>query len=257
MRKLTVFNKISVSYGRNFLFLNFFYFSIIKKKRIEIYNLFYKKIHPKKSETILDVGTTSSLDDHENLLITSYPFKSKISCLSNQSLNKFNLRYKEMKIYKGDGRKMSFKMNKFDYVISTATIEHVGSFNNQVKFIEECLRVSKKKLFITTPNRFFPIDFHTRLPFIHWLPKNIHRKILTILNENYLNKEKNLNLLCKKSIIKICNKINIQNYKIYLVKTFGLTSNLVLIISKTYQPNKLKGVKKRGRGGGSVVIIVL
>ena len=225
-------NKISESYGRNFLFLNFFYFSIIKKKRLEIYNLFLKKISPKKSDKILDVGTTASLDDHENLLITRYPYKSRVYCLSNQNLNKFNSRYKEIKIFKGDGRKMNFKINEFDYVISTATIEHVGSFKNQVKFIEECFRVSKKKLFITTPNRFYPIDFHTRLPFIHWLPKFIHRKILTILNDNFLNKEKNLNLLCKKSLIKICKKINLQNYKIYSIKTFGLTSNFVLIISK-------------------------
>ena len=232
MKKLTVSNKISESYGRNFLFLNFFYFSIIKKKRLEIYNLFLKLVSPKKYEKILDVGTTASLDEHENLLITSYPFKSRIYCLSNQNLNKFNSRYKEIKIFRGDGRKMNFKTNQFDYVISTATIEHVGSFKNQVKFVEECFRVSKKKLFITTPNRFYPIDFHTRLPFIHWLPKFIHRKILTILNENFLNKEKNLNLLCKKSLIKICKKINFQNYKIYSIKTFGLTSNLVLIISK-------------------------
>jgi hypothetical protein len=228
-----VSNKISQSYGRNFLFLNFLYFSIIKKKRLEIYNFFLKKISPKKFEKILDVGTTASLDEHENLLITSYPFKSKISCLSNQNLYKFNSRYKEIKIYKGDGRKMSFKINEFDYVISTATIEHVGSFKNQINFVKECLRVSKKKLFITTPNRFFPIDFHTRLPFIHWLPKHIHRKVLTILNENFLNKERNLNLLCKKSLIKICKKINVQNYKIYPIKIFGLTSNLVLIINKS------------------------
>jgi len=228
-----VSNNISQSYGRNFLFLNFFYFSIIKKKRLEMYNFFLKKICPQKFEKILDVGTTASLDEHENLLITSYPFKSNISCLSNQNLNKFNSRYKEIKIYKGDGKKMPFKINEFDYVISTATIEHVGSFKNQIKFIQECFRVSKKKLFITTPNRFFPIDFHTRLPFIHWLPKPIHRKILTFLNENFLNKEKNLNLLCKKSLIKICKKINVQYYKIYPIKTFGLTSNFVLIISKS------------------------
>ena len=104
-------NKISESYGRNFLFLNFFYFSIIKKKRLEIYNLFLKLVSPKKYEKILDVGTTASLDEHENLLITSYPFKSRIYCLSNQNLNKFNSRYKEIKIFRGDGRKMNFKTN--------------------------------------------------------------------------------------------------------------------------------------------------
>ena len=96
-------NKISQRYGRNFLFLNFVYFSIIKKKRLEIYNFFFKKISPKNFEKILDVGTTNSLDEHENLLITSYPFKSNISCLSNQNLSRFNSKYQEIKIYKGDG----------------------------------------------------------------------------------------------------------------------------------------------------------
>ena len=28
-----------------------------------------------------------------------------------------------------------------------------------------------KKKFITTPNRFYPIEFHTKLPLIHWIQK--------------------------------------------------------------------------------------
>ena len=68
---------------------------------------------------------------------------------------------------------------------SNATIEHVGSYQNQISLIKETFRVSKKYVFIQTPNRYYPIDFHTTLPFIHWLPKDIHRKILKFLGLNF------------------------------------------------------------------------
>ena len=27
-----------------------------------------------------------------------------------------------------------------------------------------------KRVFLTTPNRWFPVEVHTRLPLVHWLP---------------------------------------------------------------------------------------
>ena len=56
----------------------------------------------------------------------------------------------------------------------------------------------QKNSFITTPNRFYPIDFHTKIPVIHWLPKNIHRLILKTLGLHFYANEENLNLLDKK-----------------------------------------------------------
>jgi hypothetical protein len=33
-----------------------------------------------------------------------------------------------------------------------------------------------RRVFLTTPNRWFPIEVHTRLPFVHWLPEAVaHR----------------------------------------------------------------------------------
>ena len=130
---------------------------------------------------MLDVGTTSSLENHENQIIEFFYNKIKISCLSNLSLEELSLKYRNLLTYMGDGRDMSFEDNSFDIVTSSATIEHVGNFKNQIKFIQECLRVSKHKIFITTPNRYYPIELHTKIPLIHFLPKNIHRKILHFL----------------------------------------------------------------------------
>jgi len=117
-------------------------------------------------------------------------------------------------------------------VHSNATIEHVGSFDDQVLFVREMLRISNESIFIQTPNRFYPIDFHTILPFIHWLPKKIHRKILKFLKMDFYSKEENLNLLSTKELQKICNIWNIKKYKILKYKLLFLTSNLILIIYK-------------------------
>jgi hypothetical protein len=108
----------------------------------------------------------------------------------------------------------------------------VGSNQNQLLFIRECIRISKECVFIQTPNRFYPIDFHTILPFIHWLPKNIHRKILKIMGLNFYSLEKNLNLLSECDLKNLCKKLNIKKYQIIRHKLFFMTSNLILIIKK-------------------------
>ena len=48
------------------------------------------------------------------------------------------------------------------------------------------------------------------LPFIHWLPKKIHRKILKFLNYDFLHKEENLNLISTKDFLKICKELKIK-----------------------------------------------
>ena len=135
-------------------------------------------------------------------------------------------------IKKGDGSNTNLPDNFYEIVHSNATIEHVGSFDNQIKFVRELYRISKKIIFMQTPNRYFPIDFHTLLPFLHWLPKTMHRKILNIIGLKFLSKESNLNLLSIKELKKICRILKINSYSIKKVKIFGLVSNLILIIRK-------------------------
>ena len=136
------------------------------------------------------------------------------------------------KFIKGDGKKTDFEKDSFDIVFTSATIEHVGSYNNQINFIRECVRVSKNYVFITTPNKYYSLDFHTKIPLIHWLPKKIHRKILKLLGLNFYSLEKNLNLLSKNDIQNILKILKIDNYKILKMNFLLLCSNLILIIKK-------------------------
>ena len=140
--------------------------------------------------------------------------------------------YKGLKFIQGTALDMPFENNTFDLVFSSAVIEHVGSMNNQYKFISECFRISKKYVFITTPNRYYPVELHTAIPFIHWLPKGLYRKILKIIGKEFFASEKNLNLLTRNELKIFCKKIGIKQYKIETVNFLGLPSNLLLMINK-------------------------
>jgi predicted SAM-dependent methyltransferase len=217
------------TYWKKILFLNFFLLKILKYNRLKIQKIFEKNI---KFKNLLDVGTTPVFDEYNNILLNSYKNRNNITSLSNLDCSQLKKKFKKVKFIKGDGRKMKFKENSFDTVYSSATIEHVGSRSNQLKFVKECYRVSRKNVFITTPNKFYPIDFHTKLPFIHYLPNKIYRKILIFLGFSFFSKEKNLNLLSTNDLKKICCKLNIKNYKILRHNFLYFTSNLILHIKK-------------------------
>ena len=131
---------IKENYARNVLKLNKIFHIIINNKRSEILDIISKEIDLESDKSLLDVGTTSSLEFHENQIIKHFYKKIQISCLSNLDLMKLKKNYEDLNIYMGDGRDMNFEDNKFDIVTSNATIEHVGSFENQKSFIKECLR---------------------------------------------------------------------------------------------------------------------
>ena len=149
------------------------------------------------------MGTTPILDSHENIIFQQYKWRNNITGFSNQDCNMLNKKFKFNKFIKGNATNIKLKKNLFNISFCSATIEHVGSYKNQMKLISELYRVSKNYVFLTTPHRGCPIDFHTKLPPIHLLPKNIHRKILKIIGLSYFVLKKNFNLLFPKDIVQI------------------------------------------------------
>ena len=206
---------------------------IIINKRDEFFNLFLKTTNFSNNKSIIDIGTTPSIEDEQNIFLEKIKSNVNVTCLSNQDCRVLQQRFKNIKnIIIGDGKNTMLNDNSFDIVHSNATIEHVGSFENQLSLVREMFRISKESVFIQTPNRLYPLDFHTILPFIHWLPKKIHRKILKFLKKDFYSKEENLNLLTVNELKKICKILNIKRYKILKYKLLFLTSNLILVIYK-------------------------
>ena len=207
-----------------------YFFKNLYKAREKLHNIIIKQID--EENKIIDIGSTPVLHKHENFFLNHYKYKQNITCFSNQNLDALKDLYPDLKTIVGDGRDTGLPENSYDISISNATLEHVGNFTNQNKFVKEMYRIAKNKAIIITPNRFYPIDTHTMLPLIHWLPKNLHRNILKFFKYNFLALEENLNLLSKKDLEKICKINNFKNYEIICMKYYGFTANLILIIKK-------------------------
>jgi SAM-dependent methyltransferase len=224
IHKATYWKKISL--------LDSFFTKKLYENRIKINNIIKRFINIDQSSLILDVGTAPSLKDFENVFIHQIEYKENLTSISNVDCSILKKKFSKIRFLIGDGLNLKLPSNTYDIVHSSATIEHVGSENDQIKFIKECLRVSKKFTVITTPNRNFFLDFHTKIPFIHMLPKSLHRKILKISGDNFFSEEKNLNLINAKDIKKFCKNLGIKNYKIIFHNFMFMRSNIILIINK-------------------------
>jgi hypothetical protein len=93
-----------------------------------------------------------------------------------------------------DGCALPFKPNAFDWVFSNAVIEHVGSWEKQKQFAQEVRRVARKGYFVATPNRNFPLEPHTLLPFYQFMTPRLQRVALKV-SPGYLTEYEEINLL--------------------------------------------------------------
>lgn len=221
-----------LNYWKKIYFLDFYFKKILKSYRLSFFKTFDKYIIYDQNTKVLDIGTSEIVNETDNLFLKLYKYKKNITCLSLQNLQKIKNEYKEINFLIKDALNSNLPDNSFDIVHSNATIEHVGDTNNQFKFLSESLRISKKFVFIQTPNKLFPFDFHTKLPLIHLLPDKVYRKLLKLFGMDFYADIKNLNLISEKEIIHMLKKLTFKNCKILKKKLFGITSNLILIIEK-------------------------
>ena len=209
-----------------------FFDKIVLRKRLEISKIINNTIKDLKIHDALDIGTTS--DDKNassNIVIKNIKNIEKFKCISDQivnsdffhkSLNKsITEKFSENELYDFSS----------DLVVSNATIEHVGSTLNQKKMVENIIRLTKKIFVITTPNRFYPIELHTKIPLLHWFPKSIYRRMLNFLGLSFYADEKNLNLLTINELKKMLNDHKII-YEIKFLKLFFFKSNIIIIGKK-------------------------
>jgi hypothetical protein len=188
-------------------------------------------------KTILDVGVTADRElVSSNFFENRYPHPERITALSDQDASWMEEHYQGLSFVQSSALEMPFPDNSFDLVFSNAVIEHVGKRENQQQFLRECARVARRFVFITTPNRYHPVEFHTVLPFIHWLPKPVHRKLLHALGMDYFAKEETLNLLSQGEILALAKtgweNLPISETRQTSIRFLGFTSNLLLFARK-------------------------
>jgi len=201
--------------------------------RMRIYHALESAVPLNECTSVIDVGVTADdKKDSSNFFEKLFPHPERITALSDQDASWMESTWPGLKFVQGNALNIPFEDNTFDLVFSNAVIEHVGSRQNQTAFIKECVRISKKYVFITTPNKYYPIELHTALPLIHWLPPNVYRRILSGLNQSFFANEDNLNLLSKEDLSKIMVGINDVRYTLGNIRFLGFKSNILLTIIK-------------------------
>jgi len=198
-----------------------------------MYAHFLRRTSIQPHETLLDVGVTSDQTyETSNYVEAWYPHKGKITAVGVDDAAFLEQRYPGVTYRRADGRDLPFADNSFDVVHSGAVLEHVGSFANQRKLIEELTRVAKRVVFLTTPNRWFPVEVHSMLPFIHWLPKSWFRRLLRGTRFDFFALEENLNLLDRKEIFRLCSRLRGASVSVESQRLLGLVIDLLVTIEK-------------------------
>jgi SAM-dependent methyltransferase len=179
---------------------------------------------------VLDVGVTDEeFSSSDNYLEKHYPFPQMITALAVAEPQTFRERYPKVTALSYDGKHIPFADRTFDVCWSNAVIEHVGDRPAQIAFIKELVR-SSKAVFFTTPNRYFPIEVHTRTPLLHFLPKLLFDQYLKIVGKawaagNYMN------LLGRSDLNDILREAGVTKSYVHRNKLFGFTLDFVVVIN--------------------------
>ncbi len=144
---------------------------------------------PTADDRILDVGVTNRAWRDGNFLESRYPWPERITAVSIEPVPAFERNHPSVTLVVADGRQLPFADGEFDIGFSNAVIEHVGSRANQARFVSEMVRTCRR-VFICTPNARFPVDPHTLLPFVHWLPRGPRHSVLRLTgNDRWVGEE--------------------------------------------------------------------
>ncbi len=198
------------------------------RNRARKYQLFLDRLEPGPTTRILDAGYTEvEHNPNDNFLERRYPWPTQITALGIEPARSFTERYPQVRTVTYDGVDMPFVDKEFDVAWSNAVIEHVGSRAAQVKFMRELLRVAHT-VFVTTPNRWFPIELHTRFPLVHWLPKPACDSILRMAGKAWATGDA-VRLLSAREFTAIAKEAGARQVELVRNPFFGFTVDFVMI----------------------------
>jgi hypothetical protein len=202
--------------------------------RRRMYEHFVSLAGTEPGRRLLDLGVTpdTSLPD-SNFLEQWYPHRADITMASTEDCTLLESVFPGATFVRIEPDvALPFPDATFDIGFSSAVLEHVGGTEQQLFYLKELLRTCQN-VFLTTPDRAFPIEVHTFLPILHWLPKRLHRRLLSLLGQPFWASETNLNLLTRRKLLQLVAEAlratsRHARWSISRHRLLGLSTNLIL-----------------------------
>jgi SAM-dependent methyltransferase len=176
------------------------------KAREKRASLFRNSFLVDEKKKILDLGSATGSNIHS--IIEGTPFNPKNIYIADINSSKIEIgakKYGFVPVLLNESGPIQFDDKFFDIVYCSSVIEHVTvpkkqiwslysgkvfrdkSINRQKLFADEIRRLGKQ-YFIQTPYKHFPIESHTWLPFISWLPRRMLIPLLMTTNTFWVKK---------------------------------------------------------------------
>jgi len=200
------------------------------RARDQIFQDFIDRMRPEPGSSILDVGVSDVVNDGANLLERKYPHLHNVTACGIGECVDFVRAFPDVTFRRIEpNRRLPFEDGAFDIANSNAVLEHVGGQDNQIFFLRELLRVAKR-VFVTVPNQFFPVEHHTAIPLLHFTDYGF-KLACNALGKSAWTDPSNLTFLTRKKLWRLVDDLNANVAVGYTGLRLGpFSSNLFLAL---------------------------
>ncbi len=195
--------------------------------RRRVFAAFMNACAPSSTSRTADFGVAATRSHPTHTFFERlYPYPGNLTAIGREESQWIQEEFPGVIFLKADLRSIPVPDLHFDMGICNAVVEHAGDPASQCALVREVCRTCRRVLF-TTPNRWFPVELHTFLPLLHWLPKPTFRRILESLGYGPLSREENLNPLGGREFLSLF-PLEREN-RLLDVSRLGLRTNLACL----------------------------
>ena len=138
----------------------------VRRWREQRYNMFVELCSVKPEERILDVGAG------EGSALERFNATNPIVAVDLETDERDWLQGENVTVQRADGTQLPFADGSFPIVFSNSVIEHLPAPRLQTRMETEMRRVGRR-LYLQTPNRYFPLEPHFLYPLFAVLPLDV------------------------------------------------------------------------------------
>jgi hypothetical protein len=160
---------------------------LMRQARRRMLDDFMSMTEARQGDAILDIGVSDAIADEANYLQQFYPHRSDITCVGLSDGATILAAYPGVAYRKMEpGAPLPFPDKTFAIATCNAVLEHVGTDRQRRDLIADMRRVADR-VFIAVPNRWFPVEHHTRTPLLHYWPAAFRAYCRNLGKEHWAN----------------------------------------------------------------------